>query len=59
MAGVALTGGHYITNIISSVGQPRLDSVVPLVICTVVYNIQGTSVVLQVLRNNDNPVGKG
>jgi hypothetical protein len=46
MAGVALMGGHYRMDIISSVGHPRSDLVVPLVLCTVVYNIQGSGVVL-------------
>jgi hypothetical protein len=32
---IALTDGHYRTNIISSVGNPKLDSVVPLVLCMV------------------------
>ena len=40
MTGVALMGGRYRTNIISSVDLPRSDSVVLLVLCTVVYNIQ-------------------
>jgi hypothetical protein len=39
MASAALTDGHYRTYIISSVGHPRLDSIVPLVLCTIVYNI--------------------
>ena len=34
-----LMDGHYKTDIISGVGHPRLDSVVPLVLCTVAYNI--------------------
>jgi hypothetical protein len=48
-------GGHYRTNIISNVGHPRSDSVVPLVLCMVVYNIWGIGVVLQVHRNSANP----
>jgi hypothetical protein len=39
MASTALTGGHYRTNIISGVGRLRSNSVVLLVLCTVVYNI--------------------
>jgi hypothetical protein len=35
----ALMGNHYRTNIISSVGHPRSDLVVPLVLCMIVYNI--------------------
>jgi hypothetical protein len=50
MAGVVLTGGHYRMKIISGVGHSRLDSVVPLVLCTVAYNIRGTGVVLQVFE---------
>ena len=37
MAGAALTGGHYMTNIISGVGETRSNSVVPPVFCTVAY----------------------
>jgi hypothetical protein len=42
MANIALVGGHYGTNIISSVGHPRSDSAMLLMLCTVMYNIQGT-----------------
>ena len=35
MAGAALIGDHYRIDIISSVGHPRSDLVVPLVLCTV------------------------
>jgi hypothetical protein len=38
VAGAALMGGHYRMNIISGVGHPRSDSVVPLVFCMVVCN---------------------
>jgi hypothetical protein len=31
--------GHYKMDIISGVGHPRLDLVVPLVLCTIVCNI--------------------
>ena len=41
-----LMGGHYKTGIISSVGHPRLNLVVPLVLCTVAYNDQSIDVVL-------------
>jgi hypothetical protein len=44
--GAALKGGHYRTYIISNVGHPRSDLVVPQVLCTVTYNIRGTGVVL-------------
>jgi hypothetical protein len=46
MASVALTGSHYKMDIISGVSHSRSDSVMPLVLCTVAYNIQGTSVIL-------------
>jgi hypothetical protein len=46
MANAALTGGHYKTDIISGMGHPRSNSVVPLVLCTVAYNIQVIDVVL-------------
>jgi hypothetical protein len=59
VADVALTGDHYRTDIISGVGHMRLDSVMPLVLCTVVYNIQGIDVVLQVPRDSANPVENG
>jgi hypothetical protein len=47
--------GHYRTNIISCVGYPRLDSVMPLVLYTVVCNDWGTDIVLQVPRDSTNP----
>ena len=52
----ALMGNYYRTYIISGVGHPRLSSVVPLVLWTVVYNIQGIGVVLQIPRDSTNPV---
>jgi hypothetical protein len=45
---ITLMDGYYRMNIIRNVGQSRLNLVVPLVLCTVAYNIQGTSVVLQI-----------
>jgi hypothetical protein len=51
---VALMGSHYKTYIISSVGHPRSNSVVPLVLCMVAYNIRGTAVVLQVSQDRTN-----
>jgi hypothetical protein len=53
VTGIALTGNHYIRYIISSVGHLRLNSVVPLILWTVAYNIRGTSVVLQVPWDSD------
>jgi hypothetical protein len=43
---VASMGDHYKTDIISGVGHPRSNSVVPLALCMITYNIQGTGVVL-------------
>ena len=51
----ALTGNYYRTYIISSVGHLRSNSVGLLVLWTVAYNIWGTSIVLQVPRDNVNP----
>jgi hypothetical protein len=46
MVDAASMGSHYRMNIVSGVSHSRLDSVVPLVLCTVAYNIQGVGVVL-------------
>jgi hypothetical protein len=46
MTSVALMDSHYRTDIISGAGYPMSDSVVPLVLCTITYNIQGTDIVL-------------
>jgi hypothetical protein len=54
MVSAALTGGHYKTDIIKGVGHLRSNSIMLLVLCTVAYNIQGISVVLQVLRDSVN-----
>ena len=59
MAGTALMGSHYRMDIISGVDHPRLDSVMPLVLCTVARSGWGTSIVLQVPRDSDNPIKKG
>jgi hypothetical protein len=59
MAGAPLTGGHYRMDIISGISHPRSDSVMPLLLCTVTYNIQGTGVVLQVPQDSINPTRKG
>jgi hypothetical protein len=48
--------GHYRIDIISSVGHPRSDLVVPLVLCTVACNDWGTGIVLQIPRDNTKPV---
>jgi hypothetical protein len=56
--GVALMASHYKTDTISGVDHSKLDTVVPLVLCTIEYNIQGTDVVLQVHRDNANLVKK-
>ena len=60
VAGIALMGGHYKTDIISGVGHLRSDSgVLPLVLCTVACNGWGTGIVLQVPRDNANPTKNG
>jgi hypothetical protein len=46
MTDVALTSGHYKMDIISGMGHPKLDSIVPLVLYTVASNIRGTDAVL-------------
>jgi hypothetical protein len=56
--GVALIGGHYKTYIISGVGHPMSDSVMLLVLWTIGFNIQGTSIVLQFPRDTTNPTEK-
>ena len=48
VASAALMGGHYRMDIISSEGHPWSDSAMPLVLCTIVCNGWGTSIVLQV-----------
>ena len=59
MASIALVGGHYKIDIINGVGHLRSNLVVLLVLCTIAYNIRGTSVVLQVHQNIVNPTGMG
>ena len=59
VTGAALMGGHYRTYVISGVGHPRLDSVMPLVLWMVAYNIQSIDVVLQVTQDSVNPTKKG
>jgi hypothetical protein len=46
VASATLMDDHYRTNIISSVGHSRLDSVMPLVLCTIICNGWGTDIVL-------------
>jgi hypothetical protein len=46
--------GHYRTDIISGVGHPRSDSVVPLMLFVVACNGWGTGIVLQVPRDSTN-----
>jgi hypothetical protein len=55
----SLKTGHYMRYIISGVGHPRSDSVVPLMLWTVMYNGRGTNAVLQVPQDNTNPAGNG
>ena len=51
--------GHYRTDVINGVGHPRSDSVVLLVLRTIVYNGWGISIVLRVPRDSANPAEKG
>ena len=55
MASAALKGGHYRTDIINGVDHSRSNSIMPLVLCTVLCNGRGTSIVLQVPRDSTNP----
>jgi hypothetical protein len=57
--GKALMGSHYRMDIISSMGHPRSQSIVSLVICTVVCNGWGIGIVLQVPRDSVNLTKKG
>ena len=56
VTGIALMGSHYWMDIISGVGHSRSNSIMPLVLYTVAYNIRGTGVVLQVPRDRVNPI---
>jgi hypothetical protein len=51
--------GHYRMDIISGVGHPRSNSVVLLVLCTIVCNGWDTNIILQVPRDNTNPTENG
>jgi hypothetical protein len=51
--------GYYMMDIISSVGHPKSDSVMSLVLCIVTCNGYGTGIVLQVSREYTNPVENG
>jgi hypothetical protein len=55
MTDATLISNHYRTNIISGVGHPRSNSIVPLELCTIAYNIPA----LQVPRDNTNPAENG
>jgi hypothetical protein len=59
VAGAAITGGHYRINIISGVGHSRSDSIIPLGLYMVAYDIRGTGIILQVPQDNTNPAEKG
>jgi hypothetical protein len=48
-----LGSSHYKMYIISSVGHPKSDSIMLLVLWTIAYNGQGTNIVLQVPRNKN------
>jgi hypothetical protein len=51
--------GHYRMDIISCMGNLRLDLVVTLVLCTVACNGWGTGIVLQVSQESANPIENG
>jgi hypothetical protein len=55
----SLNGSHYRTNIISGVGHPRSNLIIPLMLYMVAYNIQGTGVVLLVPQDSANPIENG
>ena len=59
VANVALMSGNYRMNIINGVDHPRSDSIVPLVLCMVACNIQGTGIVLHVPWESINPAENG
>jgi hypothetical protein len=59
VAGAALTGSHYRTDIISCVSHLRSNSVVLLILCIIACNGWGTGIVLQVPRDNVNPTENG
>ena len=59
LAGVALKGSHYRTNIISGVGYLSSDLVVLLVLCMVACNGWGTGIVVQVPQDSVNSANKG
>ena len=56
---VALKARHYRTDIISGVGNPRSDLVMPLVLCMVACNGWGTGIVLQVPQDSVNSAENG
>ena len=45
VVGTTLIGSHYMIDIISGVGHPRLDLVVPLVLCMVACSVWDTGIV--------------
>jgi hypothetical protein len=55
----ALTGGYYRIDIISGVGHLMSNSVMPLVFCTIAYNIWDSDVVLQVPWDSTNLAEEG
>ena len=59
VAGIALTGSHYKTDIISSVDHLRSDLVIPLVLCTVACNGWSTDIFLLVPQDKANLAEKG
>ena len=54
VADAALTGDHYRTDIISGMGYLGLNSVVPLVLCTLACNGWDIDIVLQIPHDSAN-----
>ena len=59
VASATLMSGHYRTYITNGVGHLSSDLVVPLILCMTMYNIWGTSIVLQVPQDNANLAENG
>ena len=54
-----LMDDHYKMDIISGVGHPRSNSIMPLVLCTVACNGWGIGIVLQVACDSTKPAENG
>jgi hypothetical protein len=58
VAGAALMGSHYKTDIISNVGHPRSNLIMLLVLCMIACNGWDIGIILQVFQDNANPAKK-